>query len=196
MWYYVKQTLFVLGLLLFMILTSSAIVMIKTDWVKLALSFLNIALFAAAIFLAFFNDGQEAYKTLKRNDKERLAIIETGEDRKIEREKEYHPVKGFMFGLSANIPLVILLIIHLIIHLTGSDSIIMGQAAGFIYYVLYVPISVLVPEITYESFFYLLYAIPFLSVLTGVPYLLGARKMKAEEMRIEEIKEKIKEAKR
>lgn len=179
-----------------MILTSSAIVMIKTDWVKLSLSFLNIALFATALFLAFFNDGQEAYKTLKRNDKERLAIIETGEDRKIEREKEYHPVKGFIFGLAANIPLVILLIVHLIIHLAGGESIIMGQAAGFIYYVLYIPISVLIPTVTYESFFYLLYAIPLLTVFTGVPYLLGARKVKADDMRIEEIKEKIKEANR
>ncbi len=191
MLYYFKQTLYVLGLMLFMILTSSAIVLIETGWIKIALGFLNIILFSVAIYLSFYNDGVSAVKTIEQNNSERLLIIETGEDRKIERAKEYAPFKGFLFGLFACIPLVVLLIIHAILHATGSESIIVGQVAGFIYYVLFVPISAIAETVKYETFFYLLYAVVFLPIVTGIPYVMGARKQLREKEKLEEIKEKI-----
>lgn len=193
--YYVKQSSFVFGMLLFMIVTAMAIVMIETTWIKVVLGLLNVALYVALLFIVFLGEGGQAYKTLRHNDRERLTIIQTGEDRKIDKAKEYHPVKGFMFGLGACLPLVICLLVHLIIHLAGGTSNIMGQIASVAYYALWLPVSAII-EIDYYSYYYLLYVLVALPIFTGVPYLVGALKIRKQENRLNAVKEIIEEAKR
>lgn len=193
MWYYVKQGLLPFIYLFFTAITAFGILCIEgLVWLKVLLLLLNIGLYVFIVSAASFKDGQEALKVRIANDLERMQIVRTGESLPLKLKEEYKPWKGFFHGFIACIPLVILLIIHTVVMLTGGGNG-AGAIAGFIYMMVFAfsrvnintgataatPIN---PTIYYWS----LLAIPVIVLATGIAYILGGKKIELQQQRIRE----------
>lgn len=193
MWYYVKQGLLPFIYLFFTAITAFGILCIEgLVWLKVVLLLLNIGLYVFIVSAASFKDGQEALKVRIANDLERMQIVRTGESLPLKLKEEYKPWKGFFHGFIACIPLVVLLIVHTIVMLTGGGNG-AGAIAGFIYMMVFAfsrvnintgataatPIN---PTIYYWS----LLAIPVIVLATGIAYILGGKKIELQQQRIRE----------
>lgn len=157
--------------------------------IKFIMSLVNLSVFILSIVIMFYREGQSAYKQLGINDIIRRRIVETGKDMPMKREEEYHAWKGFVLPLFIFIPMALLLIIHLIVGLsTGYQNTTFGVISSFIYMAFYSPIFTFAAQgtISPTAHFVTLYAIPLTSIITGVSYMLGARKRKKEEQLIED----------
>ena len=198
MWYYVKQGLLPFVYLFFTAITAFGILCIEgLVWLKVVLLLLNIALYVFIVAAASFKDGQEALKVRIANDLERMQIVRTGESLPLKLKEEYKPWKGFFHGFIACIPLVVLLIIHTVVTLTGGGNG-AGAIAGFIYMMVFAfsrvnigtgataatPIN---PAIYYWS----LLAIPVIVLATGISYILGGKKIELQQQRIREKQRRI-----
>lgn len=193
MWYYIKQGLLPFIYLFFTAITAFGILCIEgLVWLKVLFLLLNIGLYVFIVSAASFKDGQEALKVRIANDLERMQIVRTGESLPLKLKEEYKPWKGFFHGFIACIPLVILLIIHTVVMLTGGGNG-AGAIAGFIYMMVFAfsrvnintgataatPIN---PTIYYWS----LLAIPVIVLATGIAYILGGKKIELQQQRIRE----------
>ena len=198
MWYYVKQGLLPFIYLFFTAITAFGILCIEgLVWLKVLLLLLNIGLYVFIVSAASFKDGQEALKVRIANDLERMQIVRTGESLPLKLKEEYKPWKGFFHGFIACIPLVVLLIIHTVVILTGGGNG-AGAIAGFIYMMVFAfsrvnintgataatPIN---PTIYYWS----LLAIPVIVLATGISYILGGKKIELQQQRIREKQRRI-----
>ena len=198
MWYYVKQGLLPFIYLFFTAITAFGILCIEgLVWLKVLLLLLNIGLYVFIVSAASFKDGQEALKLRIANDLERMQIVRTGESLPLKLKEEYKPWKGFFHGFIACIPLVILLIIHTVVMLTGGGNG-AGAIAGFIYMMVFAfsrvnintgataatPIN---PTIYYWS----LLAIPVIVLAPGIAYILGGKKIELQQQRIREKQRRI-----
>lgn len=197
MWYFFKQSIFLVALMFFMMTTSLAILRLDVPWAQLILSLLNLALYSAAIILIFYKEGQTAWKLRQSNDFDRRTIINTGKDIKINSVPEFKPWKGFIFGIVSTIPLMIMLIIHAIV---GGNSV--GSVTVIIHYVFYLPyyairrcINPLYATETcpmpFGDYFWMLYSVVLMACLTALSYNLGARKLQRAQDKIEERKKEI-----
>ena len=131
MWYYVKQALLPFIYLFFNAITAFGIICIQgadLTWLRILLLILNIGLYCVIVCAASYKDGQEALKVRIANDLERVQIVKTGESLPLKLKEEYKPWKGFLFGLIACAPLVILLLIHTIV-VASSGSVAVGGIA-------------------------------------------------------------------
>ena len=198
MWYYVKQGLLPFVYLFFTAITAFGILCIEgLVWLKVLLLLLNIGLYVFIVSAASFKDGQEALKVRIANDLERMQIVRTGESLPLKLKEEYKPWKGFFHGFIACVPLVVLLIVHTIVMLTGGGNG-AGAIAGFIYMMVFAfsrvnigtgataatPIN---PAIYYWS----LLAIPVIVLATGISYILGGKKIELQQQRIREKQRRI-----
>lgn len=186
MWYYIKQAFLPFVYLIFMAMTAFGVLCIDTDvdWLKYILLTLNLGLYAVIICALAYKDGQQALKVRIANDIERREIIRTGEDRPLKLKQEYKVWKGFMSGAIACAPLVILMIIHVILYYAaGPQYNGAGAIASFIYMMFsgFIKISF---ELQQWHYYFNLIAIPFLTLMTGIPYILGARKIQLQQDRI------------
>ena len=192
MWYYVKQALLPFIYLFFNAITAFGIICIQgadLTWLRVLLLILNIGLYCVIVCAASYKDGQEALKVRIANDLERVQIVKTGESLPLKLKEEYKPWKGFLFGLIACAPLVILLLIHTIV-VASSGSVAVGGIAGFIYMMVFGFAfaggtgtgTVLAPSTYYIS----LIAIPLIMLATGIPYVLGGKKIELQQQRIKE----------
>ena len=182
-WHFLKQMIVPLVYMILLSITCLGITSINNDllWLKYLLDAVVLVFFGIILGGVSFKDGEDACKILHANDAERRRIIETGEDRPIDRLREYKPWKGFMIGLSACVPLIIMLIIHacrISIDPTQTQT---GALAGYIYMVTF---SFFLPNLAVTVsagyYFYTLIAIPVFALMTGVPYILGYRKMEKQ----------------
>ena len=190
MWYYFKQTLFFFVYLIFMAMISLAITAIGIDALEAVLFGLCIAMYTFIVCSSNYKDGQEAVKLLQSNNMRRKQIIQTGEYIEIKKAGEFRPWKGFLIGFIVVIPLVVMLIVHLILHLSsGGTANGAGAASGIVYMLFYAPYSSFMTEAALKvgtHYFYLLYAVPYMMIICGVPYLIGAKKMQKQYDRIEQ----------
>lgn len=197
MWYFIKQSIFLVGLMFFMMTTCLLILRLDVPWGQLILSLLNLALYLTAIFLIFYKEGQTAWKLRKSNDFDRMTIIKTGKDIKINSVPEYKPWKGFIFGIIATAPLMIMLIVHAFV---GGNTV--GSITGVIHYVFYLPYYALrccfnplyaseTCPMPFGDYFWLLYSVVLMSCVTALGYNLGARKLQRAQDKIEDRKEEI-----
>ena len=173
--------------LLFMITTSYAISVLEEKFfiLQIVLAIANLLLYFVILAGASFKDGEQALKVRNVNDLKRQEIIRTGEDIKLKIHEEYAPWKGFLAGFIACVPLILCLIIHSILLFSGSSVDFFGQAAGIIYNGFFVLVRIF-SDITPYSYYWALLCIPFIVGLSGVPYMLGARKIELQQERIKE----------
>lgn len=185
MWYYVKQAMLPFLYLFFTAMTALGIAIINDTliWLKVILGLINVGLYGVIIAAASFKDGQDALKVRIANDLERLQIIRTGENRPIKTREEYKPWKGFVSGIITCVPLIVLLIIHTILTLSLGDVYNgAGVVAGFIYMMFFVFTRVnSTALVTVGTYYWLLFAIPVILAFTGIPYILGARKVQRQQ---------------
>lgn len=189
MWYHIKQAIIPFVYLIFMALLAFSIICIQgLVWLKIILLILNLALYAGLICSVSFKEGENALKVQLANDLERREIIRTGEDRPLKLHEEYAPWKGFLHGAIATFPLIILLIIHTILLFTVGESANWAGAAGSFVYMMFtafIKVDATVPFAQWNYYFPLI-ALPILSCLMGIPYILGAKKVERQQQQIRE----------
>ena len=186
MWYYIKQAFLPFVYLIFMAMTAFGILCIDADvdWLKYVLLALNLGLYGVIICALAYKDGQQALKVRIANDIERREIIRTGEDRPLKLKEEYKVWKGFLSGAIASAPALILTIIHAILYFTAGPVYNgAGAIASFVYMMFsgFIKIS---SELQQWHYYFNLIAIPFLTAMTGIPYILGAKKIQLQQDRI------------
>ncbi|MBO4251325.1 MAG: hypothetical protein J5911_01535 [Clostridia bacterium] len=193
--YYLKQGIFPFVYLLFMSVIAFGIITINgLLWLKILLAILNVGFYSFIIAFTSFKDGQEAMKVLYANDLERMQIIRTGENRPLKIHEEYKPWKGFVFGFTSCTPLLILLLLHTVFYLsTGVTG--FGVAAGIIYLMAFVffrlDVSLSAEEaaiapVPWYAYYGAILALPIIVLVTGIAYILGAKKIKRQRAMIEE----------
>ena len=184
--YYLKSSIIPFLYLFFQSSISIAIYTINIKPLGLALLGLNVALFLFTISAISFKNGENAYKTLLLNDAERRIIVETGEERPLKLNEEYSPIKGVILGLVPIIPLLVLMLVHLIIFLAGSDYTGIGAICVFLYKVPYAFFEYLGYGITSSNCFLTLLTVPIAFFPIYVGYNLGARRERIKRAKIEE----------
>ena len=189
--YYLKNAFIPFFYLMFTGLTSLSISLIGNNllWLKMVLWVLNVGLYASVVYLTSFKDGQTAYGIRQSNDREREIIVKTGEYRELRLVEEYKPWKGFLHGFLATIPLIVILIIHAIVMIGNPTDVSVGRIAGFIYMTFYCFFTT--GTVTASTFFYTLIAIPLMTCIAGVPYLLGAKKAAKNYAKANELNSRI-----
>ena len=185
-WHYIKHLFFPTMYTIFSSIIAFAILCIQDkglDWLKVILLLLNVGLFGFIVWVNYFKEGEKAYKVRMANDLEREFIVKTGEDRPIDRNREYKPWKGFLIGAVACIPLVLIMIVHTIVILFVNPELsAVGGIASFVYMAFFgffwLDTSVAIPVTMY--YLNLIY-VPIMLGLVGVPYMLGARKIELQQ---------------
>ena len=181
MWYYIKQSFLSFIYLIFMAMISLSIILIQVAWLKIVLNFACVALYLVVVCAASFKDGETALKTRIANDTERREIIRTGEDRPLKLKEEYKPWKGFVFGLISCVPLVVLLIINTILVSINPTWTGAGAISGFIYAMFYVFSQMFFGAFQWWHYYFSLVALVIIPLATGIPYMLGARKVELQQ---------------
>lgn len=196
-WYYIKQAMIPAVYLIFMAMTAMGIAMI-TDanlvWLKAVLAVLNLALYGFIVAATSYKDGQTALKVRIANDLERMQIVKTGEDRPLKLREEYKAWKGFMSGIVACLPCLLLLILHtILIFLVGPTYNGAGAAAGFVYMIffIFVRLGVDVAAPSVYLYYFTLVCFAVIPLMTGIPYVLGARKIELQQQKIKEKQRQI-----
>lgn len=193
MWYYIKQSFLPFVYLFFVAMSGFGVVSIGDHLLalKILLALLNLAMYLVIVCGAAYKDGQTAYKTMLANDLERIQIIKTGEDRPLKLKEEYKWWKGYLYGFIACVPLLILLLIHTILILINPTLNGAGVIAGLMYLAFFLffrlktgvgmgDTAVIAPS----TFYFSLIALPIIMLASGIPYVLGAKKIKLQQERI------------
>lgn len=161
--------------------------------IKFIASLFSLGLFTTAMCLVFFKEGQRSYQVLCENDLKREKIIQTGKDLPLKRSEEYKPYKGFIIGASVCLLLVVLLAVHTVVALaTDGEVRTFGIISGFVYLTFYLPYAVFFNgNVYWYKFLYLLYAVPYCSLVIGFSYYFGAKKKRKQKEEIQAKHEKI-----
>ncbi|MBQ6727637.1 MAG: hypothetical protein IJQ87_01730 [Clostridia bacterium] len=186
--YYLKQGVFPFIYMLFMAIIAFGILIISgLLWLKIILAVLNIALYAVVVAAVSYKEGQESVKVQHANDLERMEIIRTGENRPLKVHEEYKPWKGFTFGFAVCVPLIVLLALHTILYLSTGSYRGLGAIAGLVYFMFFVFFTfgaaasageaATGAALPWYSFYGALIALPIVMLITGIAYLLGAKKI-------------------
>ena len=130
-------------------------------------------------------------KILYVNNRNREKIIETGEDIKIRRQEEYKAYKGFLFGALTYAPYLLIMVIHAIV--SGvSGSLVVGEIGATVYMMFYSLVGFAFQgSITAWVYYIAFYGMVIVSAVSGVGYLLGARKIFKQHEQIEKYNKSI-----
>ena len=192
--YLLKQTILPIVYLVFMSIIAFGILCVGNNltWLKITLSILNLALYGYIVGAVAKKEGEDALKVRIANDAERLQIIRTGEDRPLKLKEEYKTWKGFVVGLLACVPLIILLMLHVILTAINPDLVGAGAIANLIYlpFGAFIRIDSSISVVDWHYYFNLI-AVLILPLITGIPYVLGARKIQLQQEMILEKQRQI-----
>lgn len=187
MGFYIKKALFPFIYLFFMAITAFGILCIKNLlWLKIILSILNLALYLFIVATVFYKEGEEGVKIRQANDLERKEMVRTGTERPLRLKEEYKWWKGYFMGFIDCMPLLVLMLVHTIMFLAGSETKTVGAIAMFIYFVVAVFFNMSGKELTMASYYYTLVAVPVIVIVAGVFYNLGAKKIMRQYEKIRE----------
>lgn len=194
--FYTKKVGFVILYTMFTGIIASGILSIEGLVVlKIGLLLANIALFLYISCGITYQDGQKSYKILLSNDREREYMIKTGDICDICTTNEYHIRKGFLIGVFACVPLIILLALNLIITSANPQNVVVGEIAGFLYLPIYaffnLDVANVHQELMYAPYYWTLLIIPLLVISQGVAYYLGAKKIEAQQESIKRTHQSI-----
>lgn len=188
--FFIKQAILPIIYIVLMAFTAIGVMCMNDDVVFLKVGFLilNLALFAYVVGAMAYKDGQDALQIRDANDVERRIIIETGEDRKLKLAEEYAPWKGFVFGLVACSPLIILTILQIIFDLCGVSS----QVPEIIATYMFMMISSLIQLAGLKGYAWVvIFSLIFVCGCSGIPYIFGAKKIERQKQAIKETHKKI-----
>ena len=193
MLYYLKKASFFLFYLMFIDIIGLGIIAIGIDGLELPLALLSIGFYMFIVIYMMLKEGKDSMRKLHANDVERLQLIKTGSCGKIDAHAEYAPWKGFFICFLAMSPMILFTIIHLILELCGTGVNAFGTIVNFMYLGFSCPYQCVVQGIYVGTslFYIILYAVPLMIALTGVPYLLGAKKIGYQYKMIEEKQKRI-----
>lgn len=204
MWYLIKQSFIPFGYLLFSTTIATGVFSIQgcSPFLRAILLFLNLALYSYVVISICYTEGRKGLKVRISNDINRKRIIETGEELPLKHSEEYAPWKGFAIGGVIVSPLIILMICHTILLIaTNGQNYGAGSVASILYLVVFAffKIDLVVPEkvdqvvqvIAAGDFYYALFAIPVILLITGIPYIIGAKKVEQEQEKIKELQKEI-----
>ena len=176
--------------LIFVYLVSSGIIgagalsMNASEWIKLILLVLNLALFVFIYCGIAFKDGEKALKVRISNDKMRELIVLTGDDYKLDLEGEFKVRKGFITGALACIPLAFFLLIDLLIARENNVAVMAIQIFYMAFYGFFNLDFLDVHEVPlYSSHYWALISVPILIILQGVFFYMGGKKVEREQKR-------------
>lgn len=193
--YLLKQAIMPILNLLFCITIGLAIFTIdeKMLWLEILLCVLNMLFFGLVSCVAAFKDGEKAYKVLLQNDLQRKIIIQTGEDLPVNRAEEYKAWKGFAYGAIASIPTVVLVAIHYLLQWLGQDSTnLFGVIAG-VYAIVVFGLFMIKGDLNSVAggYVWALLLLPYVSIVIGVAYILGAKKVERQQKQIKQTHQKL-----
>ena len=191
MFSYFKAPLFAFVFLLLFAISGFAVELMEIPWLKIGLGILLVLFYLFVVFIIFFTEGAQALKIRHANDNGRMEMVRTGEEREINEIAEYKPFKGFLMGVILCLPMIILLTVHTIILLTGGTLLFFGQAAGFIYTVFYCVPTSFITVSTEWQYLFVLYALPLMIAVSGISYILGAKKQQGIYDKTEETRKEI-----
>lgn len=186
--YYIKRAGLPFLYLLFMIMPALGILAIGDSllWLKIVLGTLAVALYCVVVAMACYKEGQDAVKVRAANDLERMVIVRTGENRPLKIHEEYKPHKGFIMGLFTVIPLLFLAALHTLLYLTAGYNGV-GAIAVLLYLVFFEFFMMdavvgdgateTVSGMPWYAAYGALIAVPIIILVSGISYILGARKI-------------------
>ena len=194
--YYLKQGLFPFLYIIMMAMTAFGITAISgLIWLKIILALLNIGLYTVVVAAVAHKEGQESVRVQHANDLERMEIIRTGANRPLKTHEEYKPWKGFAFGFTACVPLIAFLALHTVVYLATGSYRGFGAIAGVIYLMFFIffmleeaPADSTLP---WYSYYGALIALPVIMLITGIAYILGAKKVMRQQEMIKEKQRQI-----
>ncbi len=158
--------------------------------VKSLIGVLFLLLYIVLVSAVMIKEGQDAYGVLLSNNSQRRYMIETGKVVDFNTAKEYKAWKGFVVGLMCCIPLVVMLLLHTISFPRGDTSRV-SIICEMMYAVFY---SIgRTYQHTNERGFYIgaIVIIFSLSIMNGVPYMIGARHRRLQQKKIKRINEEL-----
>lgn len=192
MGFYIKKALFPFVYLFFMAITAFGILCINgLLWLKILLCALNLALYGFIVFSVMFKEGEESVKAQRDNDVERREMVRTGIVRPLKLKEEYKPWKGFFIGFLICVPLLVMLLIHTVILIAGGTSRVVGAIGGIVYFVFFVFFNFGTETLSMSAYYGALVAVPFMVLLCGIAYCLGARKVQLQLRRINDRQRQI-----
>ncbi|MBQ7348903.1 MAG: hypothetical protein IJW47_02800 [Clostridia bacterium] len=193
--YLLKLSIIPIVYLLFEAMIALGILTIGDNllWLKIVLSILNLGLYAVIVWSICFKEGEKALKVRLANDLERMQIIRTGEDRPLKLKEEYKTWKGFAIGLITCAPMVILLIVHTILISVNPAWTGAGAIVNFVYLVFNAFIHLNLETTVYApwQFYFNLIALIIIPLITGISYMLGAKKIELQQEKIREKQRQI-----
>lgn len=190
--YYFKQSIFLFVYLLTTSIASLLLLVIPTVWIRFALAILLLAIYLVVVFVAMKQEGEKALKKRHANDLTRKRMITTGQVVEFDNVGEYAIYKGFLIGLFSNMPMLLLLLIHSIIFICGSSFITFGTISSVVYSIYTAPIiSLTSNQFTMATHYITLYGAVLSTLISGVGYILGGRKLQLQYDRIEEKQKSI-----
>ena len=193
--YYYKKANFAFIYLIITLVTGLTGLAFSNDLLilKILLGVMNIGLYGYFVIYYNYKTGEEAMSIRFSNDINRLEIIKTGKDIALKTTEEFKWWKGFFIGLISAIPLIVLWALHfLLVLITGSETTIFGAITLFLYVLVIYFFNISGEGLANTSSFYLtsIY-LPFVVLLSGIGYLLGARKAKTRQAGFDELNEEI-----
>lgn len=196
MWYLIKQSLIPFAYLLCgLVIAGGAFSISDNAIIQIAILTVNLGLFLFVVFTLCKKEGENGYMALVNNDINRKRIVETGEDLPLKVAEEYTAWKGFAIGGIICFPLVIMIIIHtILIFAVDPTQTLAGVGASILYMVVFAftRVGVVMPEditqmaIDPYMYYWTLIAIPIILLATGIPYILGAKKVERQQQQIKE----------
>ena len=188
--YLIKQAVMPFLNMIFCMTIGLAVFTIEEDlmWLEILLCIVNMAFFGISMSVACYKDGQKAYRVLVDNDAMRRVVARTGEDLPINRAEEYKAWKGFAFGALSCFPSVVLLIIHFILQIFVPDATtIFGMLAGVLSILVFglflIDGKLVSTKTSYAGAFLI---VPFVALITGIAYILGAKSIERNQKAIEQ----------
>ena len=158
--------------------------------VKSLISAVFLLLYIVLVTAVMIKEGQDAYGVLLSNNSHRRYMIETGKIVDFNTAKEYKAWKGFVVGLICCIPLVVMVFLHIISFPRGDTSrvsIICEMMYGVFY-----SIGRTYQHTNETGFFIGAIVIVFaLSIMNGVPYMIGARHRRLQQEKIKKMNEEL-----
>ena len=189
--YFFKRAILPWVYLIFMTVLTLSVHAIDSVILKFILVSATLLLYVFIVGAISYKDGQEALKVRLANDIERKTIIETGEDRALNRE-EYKPYKGFLIGVIVSIPLFILLLLHtLSIPSAQGATTVFGTITNVLYSIIFNFFRITGEKLTVYTTYYTLLYVPVICLSTGIPYILGAKQIENQQKHIKEIHQQI-----
>lgn len=178
--YYFQKAIFPVIYLILTAITGFAGLSFSNELLALKIIIGVVNLFLYSFFVAYssYKNGEDAMGVRYGNDLARKEIVRTGRDLKLKVHEEYKVWKGFFLGFLSCVPLIVLWIVHLIIiAVTGESASVVGGFTMMLYVVVIFFFNLNVDQINSSSgFYYTALYLPYMVILSGIFYILGARK--------------------